>query len=100
MRRARVYFSFYGRKLLPTASSAEAEAAELAREYLTEATVTPESSIVGKTIGQLDWSMRADLSALEVICGENRMPASKWLKLQPADVLVMQGPASVTLASC
>ena len=88
-------FFFYGRKLLPTASAGEAEAEELAREYLTEATVTPESSIVGKTIGQLDWAKRADLTVLEVIRGEDRMPASKWLKLQPADVLVMQGPVPV-----
>lgn len=88
-------FFCYGRKLLPTAVAGEAEAEELAREYLTEAKVTPESSIVGKTLGQLDWTKRADLSVLEVIRGDDRMPARKWLKLQPGDVLVMQGPAPV-----
>jgi di/tricarboxylate transporter len=88
-------FFLYGRKLLPAASAGQAEAEELARKYLTEATVTPQSSIVGKTIGQLDWARRADLTVIEVIRGEDRMPASKWLKLQPADVLVMQGPVPV-----
>ncbi len=88
-------FFFYGRKLLPTTRAGEAEAAELAREYLTEAKVTPESSIVGKTLDELDWTKRADLNVLEVIRGEDRMPARKWLKLQPGDVLVMQGPVPV-----
>lgn len=89
------WFYFYGRKLLPTAGAGEAEAEELAREYLTEATVTPQSSIVGKTLEQLDWTKRSDLAVLEVIRGDDRMPASKWLKLQPGDVLVMQGPVPV-----
>lgn len=88
-------FFFFGRKLLPTTRAGEAEAEELAREYLTEAKVTPESSIVGKSLKQLDWTNRADLAVLEVIRGEDRMPARKWLKLQPGDVLVMQGPVSV-----
>ena len=85
------YFFLYGRKLLPTASIWEAEAEELAREYLTEAQITPKSSIVGKTLDQLDWTKRADVAVIEVIRGEERMPASNWLKLQPGDVLVMQG---------
>ena len=88
-------FFFYGRKLLPSARVKELEPEELAREYLTEAKVTPESSTVGKTLDQLDWSKRADLAVIEVIRGEERMPASKWLKLLPGDVLVMRGPVPV-----
>jgi len=86
---------FYGRKLLPATSPREAEAEELAREYLTEAKVTPKSSIVGKTLEQLEWTKRADVTVLEVIRGEERMPASKWLKLQAGDILVMRGPVPV-----
>ena len=88
-------FFIIGRRLLPTAGPGQAEAAELARQYLTEAKVTPESSIVGKTLEQLDWTKRADLTVLEVIRGDERRPASRWLKLQPGDVLVMQGPVPV-----
>lgn len=88
-------FFFYGRKLLPTASAGDMEAEELAREYLTEAKVTPQSGIVGKTLDQLAWTKRADLTVIEVIRGEEQMPASKWLKLQPGDVLVMRGPVPV-----
>ena len=88
-------FFIYGRRRLPTAGPGQAEAAELARQYLTEAKVTPESSIVGKTLEQLDWTKRADLTVLEVIRGDERRPASRWLKLQPGDVLVMQGPVPV-----
>jgi di/tricarboxylate transporter len=85
------YFFFFGRKLLPTASAREAAAEELAREYLTEAMVTPQSSVAGKTLGQLDWTKRADLTVIELIRGNERMPARQWLKLQPGDVLVMRG---------
>ena len=88
-------FFLYGRKRLPTASGTALEAEELAREYLTEAKVTPESSVVGKTLDQLDWTKRADLTVIEVIREEQRMPASKWLKLQTGDVLVMRGPVPV-----
>ena len=88
-------FFFYGRKRLPTARDGVMEAEDLAREYLTEATVTPQSGIVGKTLEQLDWTKRADLTLIEVIRGEDRMPASNWLKLRPGDVLVMRGPVPV-----
>ena len=88
-------FFIYGRRRLPTAGPGQAEAAELARQYFTEAKVTPESSIVGKTLEQLDWTKRADLTVLEVIRGDERRLASRRLKLQPGDVLVMQGPVPV-----
>lgn len=88
-------FFFYGRKRLPTASAGETEAEGLAREYLTEATVTPQSRVVGQSLEQLDWTKRADLTVLEVIRGDERRPPSKRLRLQSGDVLVMQGPVSV-----
>ncbi|HEY5910918.1 MAG TPA: SLC13 family permease [Verrucomicrobiae bacterium] len=88
-------FYFYGRKLLPAASALDEQAEELARDYLTEAKVTPQSGTVGKTLDQLAWTKRADLTVIEVIRGDERMPASKWLKLQPGDVLVMRGPVPV-----
>ena len=72
----------------------EAESAEetLAREYLTEVLVTPQSATVGKSLDQLGWWKRSDLTVVELIRGQERIPPSRWLKLQPGDVLVMQGP--------
>ncbi len=85
------YFLLVGRRLLPKAEQA-APADSLAREYLTEVLVTPQSTSVGKSLAQLGWWGRSDLTVVEVIRGNSRRPPSKWLTLQPGDVLVMQGP--------
>jgi len=89
---AAVYFLAWGRRLLPKTGERQADEENLAREYLTEVMVTPKSSIVGKALDQLNWSRRSDLTVLGVIRGTERIPASGWLKLQPGDVLIMQGP--------
>jgi len=88
---ASLYFVLFGRRRLPQAAEAGAADEELAREYLTEVMVTPESTTVGKTLDQLEWSRRADLTVVEVIRGKDRIPAAGWVRLQPGDVLIMQG---------
>lgn len=89
---ALIYFLVFGRKLLPGSHDGPDEQEELAREYLTEVLVTPKSSTVGKTLDQLEWTKRSDMSVMEVIRGQERIPAAGWVKLQPGDVLIMQGP--------
>jgi di/tricarboxylate transporter len=86
------YFLLVGRRLLPHHATADSAEASLAREYLTEVLVTPQSSTVGKSLDQLGWWKRSDLTVMELIRGSERIPASGWLKLQPGDVLIMQGP--------
>lgn len=86
------YFLLVGRRLLPEHATADSAEASLAREYLTEVLVTPQSSTVGKSLDQLGWWKRSDLTVMELIRGSERIPASGWLKLQPGDVLIMQGP--------
>ena len=86
------YFVVWGRRFLPKAGQVESAEDTLAREYLTEVLVTPQSAIVGKSLDQLAWSRRSDLTVVALIRGQERIPASSWLKLQPGDVLVMQGP--------
>ncbi|HWH71854.1 MAG TPA: SLC13 family permease, partial [Candidatus Sulfotelmatobacter sp.] len=81
-----------GRKWLP-AGTAPSEAEErMAREYLTEVMVTPGSHTAGKTLDQIEWTRRSDLTVLEIIRGSERLPATGWFKVQPEDVLVVQGP--------
>ncbi len=89
---AATYFLLVGRRFLPKAGEAESAEETLAREYLTEVLVTPQSASVGKSLDQLGWWKRSDLTVVELIRGTERLPASSWLKLQPGDVLVMQGP--------
>jgi di/tricarboxylate transporter len=85
-------FFLLGRKFLPKAGQDESTEAALGREYLTEVLVTPQSATVGKSLDQLAWWSRTDLTVVELIRGQERIPASSWLKLQPGDILVMQGP--------
>jgi di/tricarboxylate transporter len=86
------YFLLLGRRLLPKPDEVESPEESLGREYLTEVMVTPKSSTVGKTLDELTWGKRQDLTVLEVIRGNDRMPARGWIRLEPGDVLVTQGP--------
>ena len=85
------YFLLLGRKFLPEAGQVESAEDTLAREYLTEVLVTPQSAIVGKSLDQLAWSRRSDLTVVALLRGQQRIPAANWLKLLPGDVLIMQG---------
>lgn len=89
---AAAYFLLFGRRFLPKAGQIDLAEETLAREYLTEVLVTPQSATVGKSLDQLGWWKRSDLTVVELIRGEERIPPSMWLKLLPGDVLVMQGP--------
>ncbi len=88
---AAAYFILHGRKLLPHAGKFESAEETLGREYLTEVLVTPQSSTVGKPLDQLKWWNRSDLTVVQIIRGEEHIPASSWIKLESGDVLIMQG---------
>ncbi len=88
---AAAYFLLHGRKLLPNTGKFESAEETLAREYLTEVLVTPQSATVGKPLDQLKWWNRNDLTVMQIIRGEERIPATSWIKLEPGDVLIMQG---------
>jgi di/tricarboxylate transporter len=76
---ALTYFLMFGRRFLPGAGQAVSAEETLAREYLTEVLVTPQSATVGKSLSQLDWWKRSDLTVMELIRGKERIPASTWL---------------------
>ena len=87
-----LFLALLGRRWLPKATDGSDMEDRLAREYLTEVMVTPGSRTSGQTLDQIPLSKRNDCSVLEVIRGNERLPPSRWLKLQPEDVLVLQGP--------
>ena len=89
---AAAYFLLHGRNLLPKAGETKSPEETLAREYLTEVLVTPQSATVGKALNQLSWWKRSDLTVVELVRGQQRIPASEWIKLMPGDVLIVQGP--------
>lgn len=89
---AAAYFLLHGRKLLPNTRQTGSAEETLAREYLTEVLVTPQSGTVGKALNELSWWKRNDFTVIELIRGTERIPASGWIKLQAGDVLIVQGP--------
>jgi di/tricarboxylate transporter len=86
------FLALVGRKWLPSRTGPSELEEQLAREYLTEVLVTPGSNVLGKPLDRIEWAQRSDLAVLEIIRGQERLPASGWLKLQSDDVLVVQGP--------
>jgi di/tricarboxylate transporter len=89
-----LFLTLFGRKWLPAGVSSLEVEEQLAREYLTEVMLTPGSEMTGKRLDEIAWTRRSDISFLEIIRGNERLPASDWLKLQSEDVLIVQGPVS------
>ena len=86
-----LFMSILGRRWLPRGTENSDMEDRLAREYLTEVMVTPGSRTAGMRLEQTTLGKRSDCTVLEVIRGTERLPPSGWLKLQPEDVLVLQG---------
>jgi len=88
---ATAWFTLAGRRLLPRgAEKASLESRYQVAEFLTETMAEAESDLVGKTLSELDLTGK-EVSLLQVIRGGEFMPPSPWLKIQPGDVLVIQG---------
>ncbi|MCA8948854.1 MAG: SLC13 family permease [Planctomycetes bacterium] len=85
------WFVLAGRRLLPRAGEkATLESRYDLAEFMTETMAEAESDLVGRTLAELDLASR-EVSLLQVIRGGEFMPPSPWLKIQPGDVLVIQG---------
>ena len=86
-----LWFVLLGRRALPAGKRQESlEGRYEVAEFLTETMATPGSEVVGRTLAELDFGSR-DVSVLQVIRGKEFLPPSSWLKIQPGDVLVIQG---------
>lgn len=85
------WFTLFGRRFLPDAPAHPTlESRYEVAEFLTETMAEPDSAIVGKTLGELDLPGK-DVTVLQVIRGKDFLPPNPWLKVQPRDVLVIQG---------
>lgn len=85
------WFLLAGRRFLPRAGEkASLESRYDVAEFLTETMAEAESDLVGKTLAELDLAGR-EVSLLQVIRDGEFLPPSPWLKVQPGDVLVIQG---------
>ncbi len=86
-----LWFLLVGRSLLPAAKHRPTlESRYEVAEFLTETMAQPGSDIVGKTLAELDLPAR-DVTVLQVIRGKQFLPPNPMVRIQPGDVLVIQG---------
>ncbi len=86
-----LWFLLIGRRMLPQAEARPTlESRYEVAEFLTETMAEPGSQLVGRTLAELDLPGK-DVTLLQVIRGKEFLPPSPWLKIQPHDVLVIQG---------
>jgi len=86
------YMLVLGRRLLPASGPPRSAAETNSREYLTEVEVTPESTVVGKTLDELGWGERDDLAVVSV--HGSRGPVPSWSQLAAGDELIIRGRIS------
>jgi len=85
------WFTLAGRRFLPRAAQkASLESRYEVAEFLTETMAEADSDLVGKTLAELDLADK-EVSLLQVIREGEFLPPSPWLRVQPGDVLVIQG---------
>ncbi len=85
------WFVLVGRHFLPAAgTNPTLESRYEVAEFLTETMAEPGSSFVGKTLAEIDLGSR-DITVLKVIRGREFLPPNGHLRVQPHDVLVIQG---------
>ena len=85
------WFVLVGRRFLPAASARPTlESRYEVAEFLTETMAQPGSDVVGKTLAELDLPAR-DVTVLQVIRGKQFLPPNPMVRIQPGDVLVIQG---------
>lgn len=85
------WFVLVGRRFLPPAGERPTlESRYEVAEFLTETMAQPGSDVVGKALAELDLPSR-DVTVLQVIRGTQFLPPNPMVRIQPGDVLVIQG---------
>lgn len=86
------WFGLVGRHLLRRGEAERSlESRYEVAEFLTETMATPGSDVVGKTLAELDFAQRYDVTVVQVVRGNQFLPANGWLRIAEGDVLVIQG---------
>ena len=92
---ALLFVALVGRRLLPKGEPAPSLAERYhVKEFLTEVIATPGSSIVGRSLDELDIGANHEVQVLEIVRGSERLPPLPWFRLGKEDVLIVQGPMS------
>jgi di/tricarboxylate transporter len=90
-----VYMAGLGRRLLPVRESHEDPDLVLRRDYLSEARVPPESSLVGKTLRESALGANYDLTVISIVrSGETFSEIHSHTLIEAEDILVLKGHAA------
>lgn len=88
-----VYMMTIGRKLLPDYKPDESVTDKYQiREYISEVVVLPESSLVGRTLGESDLHVELDLNVIGIIRAGEKIPApGSEEEILAGDLLIVEG---------
>jgi di/tricarboxylate transporter len=88
-----IYMLFVGIRLLPNRGGEESLTEQYSmREYISEVLVLPDSSLVGKTLGEANINLELDLTVLGIIRGEQQRIAPKPTeRIEDGDLLLVEG---------
>jgi len=89
-----IYLLYFGWRLLPRERSGKTPPEKLfqIRDYMTEAQVTEDSPLVGRSIGSMPETAEVDVMVTALVRNDERRPApSRRTRLQVGDVLVLRG---------
>jgi di/tricarboxylate transporter len=85
-----LYMVFIGQRLLPAYKDESLTEEFAIRQYLSEVIITPDSHLVGQKIFQSDFS-KMDFQVLEVIRGERKFLPDAQVRIEPGDILLVEG---------
>ena len=90
-----IYMFTIGMKLVPDrAEQKSLEETYNLREYLTEVIVLPESTLIGKTIEQIQWGADLNLVIVGIIRDDKRIMVPRSTEMiQTSDILLVEGSA-------
>ena len=90
-----IYMFTIGMKLVPDrAEQKSLEETYNLREYLTEVIVLPQSTLIGKTIEQIQWGADLNLVIVGIIRDDKRIMVPRSTEsIQSADILLVEGSA-------
>jgi di/tricarboxylate transporter len=87
------YMLLVGRKLLPNIGGEESLTEQYhIREYVSELLVLPDSTLIGKTLGEANINLELDLNVLGIIRGgEQRISPRPDERIEAGDLLIVEG---------
>lgn len=87
------YMLVWGRRMLPSSGGGDSLTDQYSiREYVSELVVLPNSRLVGKTLGESNFSTELELNVLNIIRGdEKRIAPGAYERLRKGDVLIVEG---------